>query len=107
MEAGDNLNVTFDGTQFRFDVIRNTATLGIMRVLSGQHTDQEFAASTALLRQSYATLRQWATDAATANTNWPTMTAAQKDATTREVIHRLGMFMDRFADLLITQNADA
>lgn len=50
--------------------------------------------------QSIATLRQWAVDAATANTNWPTMTAGQKDATTREVIRRLGLLMTNLADVL-------
>lgn len=47
-----------------------------------------------------ATLRQWALDAANANTNWPTMTAAQKDATTRETIRRLGVLADNLADVL-------
>ncbi len=59
------------------------------------------------LKQAYPTLRQWAQDAATANTNWPTMTAAQKDATTRESIRRLGVFLDRFGDALILLNGDA
>ena len=49
-----------------------------------------------------AVLLTWSTDAATANTNWPTMTAAQKDATTREVIRRLGIFMANAAEALNT-----
>lgn len=55
------------------------------------------------LRQAYATLRQWSADAATTNTNWPTMTNPQKDAATRETIRRLGVFMDRLADLLLLE----
>ena len=51
-------------------------------------------------RQISPVLQQWAADAATADTNWPTMTAAQKDATTREVIRRLGLFMAHVADYL-------
>ena len=47
-----------------------------------------------------AILLTWASDAATANTNWPGMTAAQKDATTREVIRRLGLFMSNVSEFL-------
>lgn len=53
------------------------------------------------LQQAYNTLRNWSADAATTNTNWPTMTATQKDNATRETIRRLGIFLDRFADLLL------
>lgn len=58
------------------------------------------------LATAYPTIRQWATDAATVNTNWPAMTAAQKDAAMRTTIQRLGVFLDRFGDLLQTLNAD-
>lgn len=51
--------------------------------------------------QGLATLEQWAADAAQVNTDWPTMTAAQKDTALRETIRRLGLFFDRFADILI------
>lgn len=53
------------------------------------------------LQQAYNTLRNWSADAANTNTNWPTMTATQKDNATRETIRRLGIFLDRFADLLL------
>ena len=53
------------------------------------------------IKQAYQTLRSWSADAATTNTNWPTMTAVQKDNATRETIRRLGIFLDRFADLLL------
>lgn len=56
------------------------------------------------VRQSYLTLRQWADDAAQVNTDWPTMTQGQKDNATRETIRRLGVFLDRFADLLLLEN---
>lgn len=55
---------------------------------------------------SVATLRQWSTDAATTHTNWPTMTAGQKDAANREVIRRLGLFFGHFADLIEAQSLD-
>ena len=55
------------------------------------------------IRQAYNTLRQWSADAAQVNTDWPTMTANQKDNTQREVIRRLGIFFDRFADLLLIE----
>jgi hypothetical protein len=53
------------------------------------------------LKNAYTTLRQWSADAAQVNTDWPTMTAVQKDNATRETIRRLGIFLDRFADLLL------
>ena len=55
------------------------------------------------IKQAYTTLRQWSADAAQVNTDWPTMTANQKDNTQREVIRRLGIFFDRFADLLLIE----
>lgn len=72
--------------------------------LTGRETTQ--TAAVTALRQAYPTIRQWASDAAATNTNWPAMTAAQKDAATRETIRRLGVFLDRFGDLLQTLNAD-
>ena len=53
------------------------------------------------VKQAYQTLRTWSADAANTNTNWPTMTALQKDNATRETIRRLGIFLDRFADVLL------
>ena len=53
------------------------------------------------LKQAYQTLRQWSADAAQVNTDWPTMTQGQKDIALRETIRRLGLFFDRFADLLL------
>lgn len=98
--------VGFDGVRFRFtSTIDGVATTA--RIATGTHTDAEHDAAIASLRQAYATLRQWSVDAATTNTNWPTMTAVQKDATQREVIRRLGIFFDRFADFLVANNADS
>lgn len=53
------------------------------------------------LRQAYATLRQWSLDAAQTDTEWDTLTQAQKNARLQIVIRRLGTFFDRFADLLL------
>ena len=53
------------------------------------------------VKQAYATLRQWSADAAQVNTDWPTMTQGQKDTALRETIRRLGIFFDRFADILL------
>ena len=53
------------------------------------------------IRQAYQTLRQWSADAAQVNDNWPAMTQAQQANATRETIRRLGIFLDRFADLLL------
>ncbi len=101
-----SFSVGHDGT--RFVLTSNIdGTIRTARLAVGTHTDAEHDAAVAALRGAYTTLRQWATDAATANTNWPTMTAVQKDATTRETIRRIGLFMDRFGDFLVAMNADA
>ena len=55
------------------------------------------------LRTAYQTLRQWSADAAQVNTDWPAMSTLQKDNATRETIRRLGLFLDRFADLLLME----
>lgn len=53
------------------------------------------------LKQAYTTLRAWSTDAQVAYDDWPNKTAVQKDVATRETIRRLGVFFDRFADLML------
>lgn len=55
------------------------------------------------VRQAYQTLRQWSADAQTHYDDWPTKTNAQKDAVHRETLRRLGVFFDRFADLLLME----
>jgi hypothetical protein len=65
--------------------------------------DEQRYLSPPRIRQAYNTLRQWSADAAQVNTDWPTMTNVQKDNATRETIRRLGIFLDRFADLLLIE----
>jgi hypothetical protein len=55
------------------------------------------------LRNAYATLRAWQADAEAAYADWPNKSAAQKDATTRVTIQRLGILCDRLADLLLLE----
>lgn len=50
------------------------------------------------LGNAYGALRQWAADGQAAYDDWPTKTAAQKDAALREVIRRFGVLCDRLAD---------
>lgn len=68
-------------------------------------TGEEEQAYLALVRvpAAYQTLRQWSLDAQSAYDDWPNKTAAQKDAVQRETIRRLGVFMDRLADLLLLE----
>jgi len=73
----------------------------ISRDLTGE--EEQRYLSPDRLRQAYQTLRQWSNDAAQTNTDWPTMTQGQKDAALRETIRRLGLFFDRFADLLLIE----
>lgn len=63
--------------------------------------DEQRYLSPERLKTAYQTLRQWSADAAQTDADWPTMTNAQKDAANRVVIRRLGIFFDRFADLLL------
>lgn len=65
--------------------------------------DEQRYLSPERLQQAYNTLRNWSNDAETTHANWPTMTQGQKDAVMREVIQRLGLFFDRFADLLLIE----
>jgi len=80
------------------------AYLAARDVMAGEATAR--LAKRTAVGGSVATLRQWSTDAATTHTNWPTMTAGQKDSTQREVIRRLGIFFERFADLIEAQSLD-
>ena len=73
----------------------NTTTVN----LTGE--DEQRHLSPARLQAAYATLRQWSADAAQADADWPTLTQAQKDARLQITIRRLGVFFDRFADLLL------
>ena len=73
----------------------------ISQVLTGE--DEQRYLSPDRVKQAYATLRQWAIDGAQTNTDWTTMTAGQKDVAMRETIRRLGIFFDRFADLLLIE----
>lgn len=55
------------------------------------------------LKAAYATLRQWAADAETESGAWATQTQAQRDAAMVATFHRLSLFFDRFADLLLLE----
>jgi hypothetical protein len=55
------------------------------------------------LRQAYTTLRQWSADAETESTAWATQSQAQRDAAMATTFHRLSIFFDRFADLLLLE----
>lgn len=55
------------------------------------------------LKQAYATLRQWSVDAETESGAWATQTQAQRDAAMVATFHRLSIFFDRFADLLLLE----
>ena len=59
------------------------------------------------LRQSYAALRQWQTDAMTTVGEWDALTQAQKNARLKIVIQRFGLLCDGVADLLLAQAMDS
>lgn len=55
------------------------------------------------LKTAYATLRQWSLDAETESTAWAGQSQAQRDAAMVATFHRLSVFFDRFADLLLLE----
>jgi len=55
---------------------------------------------------AYTALRAWADDAETAVAAWDGWTSAQRFAALKTAITRLGVFFDRFADLLQSQGKD-
>lgn len=73
----------------------------IHNVLTGEAEQRHLSPDR--LQAAYTTLRQWSADAAQVNADWATMTQAQKDAALKETIRRLGLFFDRFADLLLLE----
>lgn len=58
------------------------------------------------IRQSYATLRTWATQAHNASSTYAGQGAAAQAATVATTLDRLGTFMDRVADLLVKLDLD-
>lgn len=77
----------------------NTQT--ITRTLTGE--DELRYLSSDKLRQAYATLRQWSTDAQNTADAWGSLSNAQKDARMQITYQRLATFFDRFADLLLIE----
>jgi hypothetical protein len=65
--------------------------------------DEQQYLSPERLRNVYSTLRQWSADAQNTYDLWPTLSNAQKDARARETYQRLGVFLDRLADLLLLE----
>lgn len=53
--------------------------------------------------QAYQTLRQWSADAQAAYDDWANKTSGQKDAVMAETIRRLGILMDRLADIVLLE----
>ena len=65
--------------------------------------DEQAYLSPPRIKSAYVSLRQWSLDAQNAFDTWDSKTVAQKDATQKETIRRLGIFMDRLADLLLVE----
>lgn len=63
--------------------------------------DEQAYLSPERIRGAYTALRQWSADAAQTDAEWDTLTQAQKLVRMQIVIRRLGIFFDRFADLLL------
>lgn len=58
------------------------------------------------IRQAVATLQSWASDEQAINTSWASLTATQKDNANKQLHQRIGIFFDRFGDLLVALNMD-
>jgi hypothetical protein len=55
------------------------------------------------VKQAYLTLRQWSLDAETESAAWTGQSQAARDAAMATTFHRLSVFFDRFADLLLLE----
>ncbi len=79
----------------------------IQTFLNGYVYDPDFFLSTeAKALKVYSTLKQWASDAATVNTNWSGLSAAQKDNAMQTTIARAGILCDKLADFLRLQGVN-
>lgn len=58
------------------------------------------------VKTAVPTLRSWAIDAANASNSWSGWDQSQKNTAMKTVITRLGVFFDRFADLIEGRNID-
>ena len=77
----------------------NTQTVNF--TLTGE--EEQLYLSHDRVRQAYTTLRQWSADAETESTAWAGQSQAQRDAAMATTFHRLSIFFDRFADLLLLE----
>ena len=77
----------------------NTQTVNF--TLTGEAELQHLAPDK--VKQAYATLRQWSLDAETESGAWAGQSQAQRDAAMATTFHRLSVFFDRFADLLLLE----
>ena len=73
----------------------------ISRVLTGEAELQYLSSDK--LKQAYTTLRQWAIDAEAESAAWTGQSQAARDAAMTTTFHRLSVFFDRFADLLLLE----
>lgn len=62
--------------------------------------------STNSLKGAAAVLQEWAEDSTQTANDWDTLTATQKDQRMEVLFQRMGIFLDRFADLMIAENRD-
>ena len=55
------------------------------------------------IKNAYTTLRQWSADAETESAAWTGQSQAARDQAMAVTFHRLSVFFDRFADLLLLE----
>ena len=73
----------------------------VSQVLTGEA--EQLYLSPDRVKQAYATLRQWSIDAETESAAWTGQSQAARDAAMTTTFHRLSVFFDRFADLLLIE----
>jgi hypothetical protein len=92
---------TYDTTVENYGPNGLVSTEVIHNVLTGEAELQHLAPDK--VKQAYLTLRTWSADAETESTAWAGQSQAQRDAAMATTFHRLSVFFDRFADLLLLE----
>jgi hypothetical protein len=92
---------TYDTTVENYGPNGLVSTEVIHNILTGEAELQHLAPDK--VKQAYQTLRQWSLDAETESAAWAGQSQAARDAAMATTFHRLSVFFDRFADLLLLE----
>lgn len=89
-------------------IVKGTPPANAQDIINAYVYDPYFGepAERTRVRTAYSTLKQWAVDAEATYDAATTATRGLTAGEQREVVRRLGIFFDRFADLLVVHGLD-